>query len=204
MGSERKSEKSSCPCRCTDIPTQWKSEERATITSASSCSSPKSRTAEGSMPCFVSCRRSLSAMFATIWMCTQEWSLISIRTTAFTFATCHQPFSCLSSFTRSSSFRSLRLPRTGRLMCIFSTACAGVSLVSRTASADTGSSMRSSVFLSSSLMCAPPRCARTCRGMTGCGCRGAATDGRECPAPRGSPQERRREPASERPPVPDR
>ena len=82
-------------------------------------------------------------MFATIWMCTQEWSLISIRTTAFTFATCHQPFSCLSSFTRSSSFRSLRLPRTGRLMCIFSTACAGVSLVSRTASAETGSSIRS-------------------------------------------------------------
>ena len=28
-------------------------------------------------------------MLATIWMCTQEWSLISIRTTAFTFATCH-------------------------------------------------------------------------------------------------------------------
>ena len=30
-------------------------------------------------------------MFVTIWMCTQEWSLISIRATAFTFATCHQP-----------------------------------------------------------------------------------------------------------------
>ena len=29
-------------------------------------------------------------MFVTIWMCTQEWSLISIRVTAFTFATCHQ------------------------------------------------------------------------------------------------------------------
>ena len=29
-------------------------------------------------------------MFVTIWMCTQEWSLISRRTTAFTFATCHQ------------------------------------------------------------------------------------------------------------------
>ena len=29
-------------------------------------------------------------MFVTIWMCTQEWSLISIRATAFTFATCHQ------------------------------------------------------------------------------------------------------------------
>ena len=156
MGSERKSEKSSCPCRCTDIPTQWKSEERATITSASSCSSPKSRTAEGSMPCLVSWRRSLSAMFATIWMCTQEWSLISIRTTAFTFATCHQPFSCLSSFTRSSSFRSFRLPRTGRLMCIFSTACAGVSRVSRTASSEIGSSIRSCISRSRSLTPWPP------------------------------------------------
>ena len=29
-------------------------------------------------------------MFATIWMCTQEWSLISRRATALTFATCHQ------------------------------------------------------------------------------------------------------------------
>ena len=53
-------------------------------------------------------------MFVTIWMCTQEWSLISIRATAFTFETCHQALSCLSSFTRSISVRSLRLPRTGR------------------------------------------------------------------------------------------
>ena len=29
-------------------------------------------------------------MFVTIWMCTQEWSLISIRVTALTLATCHQ------------------------------------------------------------------------------------------------------------------
>ena len=133
------------------MPTQWRSEERVTITSASSCSSPKSRTAEGSIPCFVSCRRILSAMFATIWMCTHEWSLISMRTTAFTFVTCHQPFSCLSSFTRSISLRSLRLPRTGRLMCIFSTACAGVSLVSRTASSEIGSSIRSCISRSRSL-----------------------------------------------------
>ena len=31
-------------------------------------------------------------MLATIWMCTQEWSLIWRRTTAFTLETCHQPF----------------------------------------------------------------------------------------------------------------
>ena len=52
-------------------------------------------------------------MLVTIWMCTQEWSLISMRTAAFTFATCHQPFSCLSAFTRSSSVRSFRFPRVG-------------------------------------------------------------------------------------------
>ncbi len=40
-------------------------------------------------------------MFVTIWMCTHEWSLISIRATAFTLETCHQPFSCASWFTRS-------------------------------------------------------------------------------------------------------
>ena len=39
-------------------------------------------------------------MLATIWMCTQEWSLISSRATAFTFATCHQPLSWSSSLTR--------------------------------------------------------------------------------------------------------
>ena len=70
-------------------------------------------------------------MFVTIWMCTHEWSLISIRTTALTFATCHQPLSCLSSLTRSRSVRSLRLPRTGTLIRICSTACAGVRRVSR-------------------------------------------------------------------------
>ena len=48
------------------------------------------RRARAATPFFVSWRRSLSAMFVTIWMWTQEWSLISRRTTAFTFATCHQ------------------------------------------------------------------------------------------------------------------
>ena len=46
-------------------------------------------------------------MLATIWMCTQEWSLISSRTTAFTFETCHQAFSCLSSLTRSIELAEL-------------------------------------------------------------------------------------------------
>ena len=75
-------------------------------------------------------------MFATIWMCTQEWSLICSRTTAFTFETCHQALSCVSALTRSSTRRSLRLPRAGRRICICSTASAGVSRASATASAD--------------------------------------------------------------------
>ena len=87
-------------------------------------------------------------MFVTIWMCTHEWSLISMRATAFTFETCHHPFSCLSSFTRSISVRSLRLPRTGTRIRIRSTASAGVSRTSRSASAATGCSIRSAVSLS--------------------------------------------------------
>ena len=54
-----------------------------------------------------------------------EWSLISMRTLALMFAACHQAFSCLSSLTRSMSVRSFLLPRTGTLMRICSTACAG-------------------------------------------------------------------------------
>src|SRR3954468_13486227 len=87
-------------------------------------------------------------MFVTIWMCTQEWSLISIRATAFTFETCHQPFSCLSALTRSTIVRSLRLPRTGTLIRIRSTASDGVSRASRSASSDAGWSIRSAVSLS--------------------------------------------------------
>ena len=52
-------------------------------------------------------------MFVTIWMCTHEWSLISSRATAFTFATCHQPFSCLSPLTRSISAAQLAVAALG-------------------------------------------------------------------------------------------
>ena len=64
-------------------------------------------------------------MFVTIWMCTHEWSLISIRATAFTFATCHQPFSWSSWLTRSITVRSLRFARTGTRMRICATASVG-------------------------------------------------------------------------------
>src|SRR5215475_1345128 len=87
-------------------------------------------------------------MFVTIWMCTQEWSLICIRATALTFETCHQPLSWLSELTRSISVRSLRSPRTGTLIRIRATASAGVRRASRSASAATGCSIRSAVSLS--------------------------------------------------------
>ena len=88
-------------------------------------------------------------MFVTIWMWTQEWSLISIRATAFTFATCHQPLSCSSLLTRSITVRSFRFARTGTRMRICAIASAGVSRVSRSASSETGCSMRFSVSRSS-------------------------------------------------------
>jgi hypothetical protein len=91
-------------------------------------------------------------MLATIWMCTHEWSLIRSRATALTFATCHQPFSWSSALTRSMIRRSLRLPRTGTFSRICATASFGVRRVSRSASAETGCSIRSSVSGSSAML----------------------------------------------------
>ena len=88
-------------------------------------------------------------MLATIWMCTQEWSLIPSRLTAFTFETCHQALSPLSAFTRSSNVRSLRFRCAGTLIRIEETASAGERRTSRSASSETGSSMRSRSSLSS-------------------------------------------------------
>src|SRR5437588_9209074 len=90
-------------------------------------------------------------MLATIWMCTQEWSLISMRATAFTFETCHHALSCLSAFTRSTTVRNLRFPRTGTLMRMRSIASEGVSRTSRSASSGMGWSIRSAVSLSSAM-----------------------------------------------------
>src|SRR5947208_12266106 len=87
-------------------------------------------------------------MLATIWMCTQEWSLMCIRATAFTFDACHHAFSCVSALTRSRIRRSFRFPRTGTLIFICATAWVGVRRVSRSASSETGWSIRSSVSLS--------------------------------------------------------
>src|SRR6266516_1290421 len=84
-------------------------------------------------------------MLVTICTCTHEWSLISSRALALTLATCHQPLSWRSALTRSISVRSLRLARSGTRIRIDSTACAGVSRASRSASAGVGDSIRSLV-----------------------------------------------------------
>src|SRR6188472_1501070 len=94
-------------------------------------------------------RRSRRPMLATIWMCTQEWSLIPSRLTALMFETCHQAFSPSSALTRSRIVRSLRLRCAGTLIRICATASAGDRRASRSASAETGSSMRSRSSLSS-------------------------------------------------------
>ena len=79
-------------------------------------------------------------MLATIWMCTQEWSLIWSLAMALTFETCQSAFSSVSSFTRSRIERSLRLPRAGTRIRICATACAGVMRASRSSSAAGGAS----------------------------------------------------------------
>src|SRR3712207_482976 len=89
-------------------------------------------------------------MFVTIWTCTHEWSLIPIRATAFTFWTCHQPLSWSSRLARSRTCRSFLLPRSGSRIRICATASRGVRRVSRCASSETGSSIRSWVSGSSS------------------------------------------------------
>ena len=90
-------------------------------------------------------------MFVTIWMCTQEWSLISMRTVAFTFATCHQPFSVLSALTRSNSVRSFLFARSGRVDAHLVDRLRRGRRVSFSACSEIGCSIRSSVCLSSAI-----------------------------------------------------
>ena len=77
-------------------------------------------------------------MLVTIWMCTQEWSLICIRATALTLAACHSALIELSRLTRSISSRRIRLPRVGTLMRMSRTASAGVIRAPRSARTLTG------------------------------------------------------------------
>ena len=130
-------------------------------------------------------------MLATIWMCTHEWSLISIRTTAFTFATCHHPLSCLSALTRSSSVRSFRLPRDRDVDAHLLDRLRGRE--ARLALRLLGDRLLDPLLRrggSKSVMSAPRRCARTCRAAPGCGSRAGGHRSRTPrteKAPRGTP-----------------
>ena len=98
-------------------------------------------------------------MFVTIWMCTQEWSLMLRRPIAFTFETCHQALSSSSALTCSITARSLRLPRVGTRMRMRAVASAGVMRVScSTSTSSAGCSISSSEVGSSGI--APKRTAR--------------------------------------------
>src|SRR5215510_12554557 len=92
----------------------------------------------GSTPARFSSRSSLRPMLVTIWMCTQEWSLICMRATALTLAACHSAFMESSWLTRSTTSRSSLLPRAGTLMRMSRTASAGVIRAPRSARTLTG------------------------------------------------------------------
>ena len=84
-------------------------------------------------------------MLVTIWMCTQEWSLMLRRPIALTLETCHHAFSSSSALTCSISVRSFRLPRVGTRIRMRAVASAGVMRVSRsTSTSSAGCSISSS------------------------------------------------------------
>src|SRR5579862_7253835 len=64
-------------------------------------------------------------MLSTIWMCTQEWSLMPSRLVALTAETCHQAFTWVSAFTAASNCSRRRLPRVGTRTRIAATASRG-------------------------------------------------------------------------------
>ena len=88
-------------------------------------SSRSRRTIPDLAPLRTRSRSSFRAMFATTWMCTQEWSLMRMRRTALTFATCHQARSETSALARATTSRRIRLRRAGMLIRIAATASAG-------------------------------------------------------------------------------
>ena len=89
-------------------------------------------------------------MLVTIWMCTQEWSLISSRAAALTFETCHQRLELVVAVDALDHRRELPVRRaSGTLIRIWAIASVGVRRASRSASAETGSSMRPWVSASS-------------------------------------------------------
>src|SRR5215208_738801 len=95
-----------------DMPVSWKRQAAAITTSASRAFMPWVETMAGSTPARLSSRNRRSAMLATIWMWTQEWSDMS-RRSALTCCMYHQACRRRSPFAASSSASSRRLPRVG-------------------------------------------------------------------------------------------
>src|SRR5215208_5463231 len=95
-----------------DMPVSWKRQAAAITTSASRAFMPWLVTIAGSTPARLSSRNRRSAMLATIWMWTQEWSDMS-RRSALTCCMYHQACSRRSPLAASSSASSRRLPRVG-------------------------------------------------------------------------------------------
>src|ERR671914_1577286 len=95
-----------------DMPVSWNRQAAAITTSASRGLISCWDTIAGSTPPRLSSRNRRSAMFTTIWMCTQEWSDMS-RRSALTCCMYHQACSRRSAFAAASSASSRRLPRVG-------------------------------------------------------------------------------------------
>ena len=70
-------------------------------------------------------------MLATIWICTQEWSLICRRAIALTLETPERLELGVGIHALEEGARSFRLPLAGTRIRICSTACAGVMRASR-------------------------------------------------------------------------
>src|SRR5918997_6499842 len=119
----RKSEYCSWSVRWMDMPVSWNRHAAASTTSASRGVISCWDTIAGSTPPRLSSRNRRSAMFTTIWMCTQEWSDMS-RLSALTCCMYHHAWRRRSAFAAASSDSSRRLPRVGTRISVVGTSTA--------------------------------------------------------------------------------
>src|SRR4051794_11996669 len=94
------------------MPVSWNRQAAAITTSASRAFMPWSATMAGFTPARFSSRNRRSAMLATIWTWTHEWSDMS-RRSALTCCMYHQAWSRRSPLAASNRACRLRLPRVG-------------------------------------------------------------------------------------------
>ena len=96
------------------MPVSWNRQAAAITTSASRAFMPWVETMAGSTPARLSSRNRRSAMLATIWMWTQEWSDMS-RRSALTCCMYHQACSRRSAFAAASSVSAAVAPGRARI-----------------------------------------------------------------------------------------